>query len=1314
MKKLLAIASLLFLVGTLAFSQCVPPIYKTSVKGEAPTNLQAKWPMNNLDPTTKLPPAGVTWDPPAYFSCANYALSPLPLRSCSDTAKTACYGDIECAALADAVDPTVAAVCSGPVTSTSGGIHKFVDTLPSLVLAKGDACPAGVQGSPKCYTIKLIETTWQFHANLPPTKVRGYIEVINNIDQPYSYLGPVIVAQKNVPVFVTFINALPTGQGGDLFLPTDTTYMGAGMGPAMNGMAGDPQRPDCGKVPKPAGCFTENRATLHLHGGISPWISDGTAHQWITPEGERPYPDVTGATPNKGASVVNVPGPADPGPGKMNFYWTNQQSARMFFYHDHAWGITRLNVQAGEAAGYLITDPAEAALMADPLAGVIGGPAIAPALGMALVIQDKTFVPTDKELSLWDPLWDKRRWGGLGSMWQPHVYEPAQNPGDASGVNAFGRWMYGPWFWPPTGDITNLPIPNPYYDPACVAGPTGWCEPPKMPATPYLSSGMEGFLDTPVVNGKAYPTYTVDPRQYRFRILNAANDRFLNLQLYVADATGTEVALNAAEVLAAQTDPVVVPTPDTTLSPKGPAWIQLSTEGGFLPTPVLVRNQVITWVTDPTLFNVGNVDLHSLLLAPAERADVIVDFTKFAGKTLILYNDAPAAFPARVANYDYYLGHPDMTDTGGAPPTQPGYGPNTRTVMQIVVGGAGGTAPPDDYNPATLLALQNAFKHQVDLTGKRAGVFEKSQHPIIVGQAAYNTAYGTAFNANGPKDGFARIYDFSMTFDTVPATPNGPIGTTLTMPLQNKAIHDEMGGTFDPDYGRMTGTLGVEVPNAKAFLQQFVNFPFTSPPTEIWDTTNLPKGDMTVTPISSATDGTQIWKITHNGVDTHPIHFHLYDVQLLNRTGWDGFIRTPHATELGWKDTVRISPLEDTFVAIRPIVPVVPFDMPNSRRLLNPAMPEGALLASATLADAFLTGNIPMDPLGEPIDLYNHFVNFGHEYTWHCHILGHEEMDMMRAVPVGVPPKPPTLQPVVVQGTKATLTWLDNSLNETGFTIVRANDLGFVTGLTTIPLGPGATTYVDTIKSNTTYYYMVIANNVVGDTWDYTNPAINEGASFPTIDVSSASNVQSVGSAPTAPAAPSNLVATLATGPQVRLTWKDNSNNETGFVVQRCVGAGCSTFSNLVTLPANTSLYADTAVAAPNQYTYKVCAINGAVTSPLPCSNTSGVTLDALPAAPSGVSAIVSNLKNNTATVTVGWTDNATTETGYRVKRATDVAFTLNLATYNLGAGVVTFSQSVSRTPAAQNFYYCVQSFNLNGASPCVVAIPSPTTIPAR
>ena len=50
---------------------------------------------------------------------------------------------------------------------------------------------------------------------------------------------------------------------------------------------------------------------------------------------------------------------------------------------------------------------------------------------------------------------------------------------------------------------------------------------------------------------------------------------------------------------------------------------------------------------------------HGLLLGPAERADVIVDFSAYAGKTLILYNDAPAAFPALDPRLDYYTNAPD-------------------------------------------------------------------------------------------------------------------------------------------------------------------------------------------------------------------------------------------------------------------------------------------------------------------------------------------------------------------------------------------------------------------------------------------------------------------------------------------------------------------------------------------------------------------------------------------------------------------------------------------------------------------------------
>ena len=342
----------------------------------------------------------------------------------------------------------------------------------------------------------------------------------------------------------------------------------------------------------------------------------------------------------------------------------------------------------------MLTDATEQALM------VAGGPLDGLGYGIPLVIQDRTFVPTPDQLVTEDPTWDTTRWGGLGSVWVPHVYMPAQNPGDVTGMSGFGRWMYGPWFWPPASPLYP-PIANPYFDPLCDANITGWCQPPLIPLTPNQSVGMEAFNDTPIVNGTAYPTVTLPAAEYRFRILNAANDRFWNLQWYVADATGTEVALKATELAAAQLDPNIVPTPDTLISPAGPAWIQIGTEGGFLPAPVVVPNQPTTWIIDPTRFDVGNVDKHALLLAPAERADVVVDLTPFAGKTLILYNDAPAAFPARVATYDYYTGNPDQTDAGGAPSTQPGLGPNTRTIMQVVVTGGAGTPTPELCQPDT-------------------------------------------------------------------------------------------------------------------------------------------------------------------------------------------------------------------------------------------------------------------------------------------------------------------------------------------------------------------------------------------------------------------------------------------------------------------------------------------------------------------------------------------------------------------------------------------------------------------------------------
>jgi FtsP/CotA-like multicopper oxidase with cupredoxin domain len=226
-------------------------------------------------------------------------------------------------------------------------------------------------------------------------------------------LGPWINAQSGRPVRVKFTNRLPTGAQGDLFLPVDTTIMGAGT--AADGTK-----------------FTQNRGSIHLHGGLPAWTSDGTPHQWITPAGEN-------TTNKKGVNAVGASDMDVPADGSMTFFWPNGHSGRMLWYHDHTYGMTRLNVYAGEVAGYLVQDPDERALTA-------GMPEI------PLVIADKTFVPDRATLDAKDPLWDSTKWGGLGNLWFPHVYEPFQLWGTtppaagfdsaSAGTNPAGRWDY--------------------------------------------------------------------------------------------------------------------------------------------------------------------------------------------------------------------------------------------------------------------------------------------------------------------------------------------------------------------------------------------------------------------------------------------------------------------------------------------------------------------------------------------------------------------------------------------------------------------------------------------------------------------------------------------------------------------------------------------------------------------------------------------------------------------------------------------------------------------------------------------------------
>lgn len=133
----------------------------------------------------------------------------------------------------------------------------------------------------------------------------------------------------------------------------------------------------------------------------------------------------------------------------------------------------------------------------------------------------------------------------------------------------------------------------------------------------------EFFGDVICVNGKSWPYLKVEPRRYRFRLLDASNARMFALQL--ADKAG-------------HTSGPTVPT----------IW-QIGSDGGLFDKPIAINSFVpFTW--DPT--NTTSTPYGSpvftaprLFLAPAERMDIIIDFAGFEGKIFTFVNDAPGPFP---------------------------------------------------------------------------------------------------------------------------------------------------------------------------------------------------------------------------------------------------------------------------------------------------------------------------------------------------------------------------------------------------------------------------------------------------------------------------------------------------------------------------------------------------------------------------------------------------------------------------------------------------------------------------------------------
>jgi spore coat protein A, manganese oxidase len=502
-----------------------------------------------------------------------------------------------------------------------------------------------------------------------------------------------------------------------------------------------------------------------------------------------------------------------------------------------------------------------------------------PIPGVVMVFQDKIFWdgPAGK-----DPTYATYAPGAVaGDLWYPYLYES-------------NRWKLGKSKLAP-------PIPS--------------CIP-------------EFFGDTMLVNGTVYPFHNVDEGGYRLRLLNACNARFLNLSFV-------------------QEDPK---TPNEPLMAKGlpvPALVDVwmvGTEGGFLAKPTQIFQNGLPVVQDPitgvlTPFVPTPTNPGPLLVGPAERPDLIVDFSKCVAVApattynVILYNDAQAPFPGGSQLNDYFF---TGGKSGAAGQTKAGFGPNTRTAMKFVVSAnVGSTITVPTSGGVTLLPTA----------------------PDLVNGGLMLTG-----------------------------TPTGTANLTLNE-------------TFDT-YGRLMQLVGTTVlPNPAlpgAFGRAYLDAP----------TEQVQFG------------GVYVWNVFNLTADTHPMHVHEFNAMILSRRLFDvkNFTGTPvylalgvgpSPTENGWKETFKMNPGECTKLAIlvedplpEPTYPHTgsyTFQIPGNGlgtvtgRPTVPVSIPGALSTDPPVLVG--TGVLPISPRLLEAQ-YGRIV--GDEYVWHCHILEHEEHDMMR------------------------------------------------------------------------------------------------------------------------------------------------------------------------------------------------------------------------------------------------------------------------------------------------------------------------------
>ncbi|WAC13711.1 fibronectin type III domain-containing protein [Dyadobacter pollutisoli] len=272
-----------------------------------------------------------------------------------------------------------------------------------------------------------------------------------------------------------------------------------------------------------------------------------------------------------------------------------------------------------------------------------------------------------------------------------------------------------------------------------------------------------------------------------------------------------------------------------------------------------------------------------------------------------------------------------------------------------------------------------------------------------------------------------------------------------------------------------------------------------------------------------------------------------------------------------------------------------------------------------------------------------------------------------------IPKAPQTLAAVAVSPSQITITWVDASLDETGFELESSTD-----GKVFVKLATPAVNVVIYqnigLTASTAYWYRIRAKNASG--------------------FSVYSNIATATTKPplvTIPKAPSGLKGSAISISQINLSWEDNATDETGFQLERSLNG--TTFTKIADLGANITAFQNTGLATATTYHYRVRALNTAGGSAY--SNVSSITTQNIPVPdqPTGFTAVP--LAHNL--IQLRWsppTGNAA-EVWVERSRGSDAQF---VQIHKQAASVIQYEDKEAL--ATDDYYYRIKAVNAGGSSP--------------